>query len=204
MRVNIHLLKYERKIPPQHLLRAIVSSKLLSLHRYMSRISMEDCRPRRPRKGQAHLPHPLTMAADFRFSTRLDVVQKTQPIEDTVHTIRAAFRSFTKSKWNTVSYLLAASCAWMLAANLFSKPQYGPMPDLIKVAGLAKSLEPAIYYSERGHAQIGELQETSVAVWDLCESVRNTNMTSAPIIVTQLDDLSDKPSRWTSRASSLA
>jgi hypothetical protein len=30
-----------------------------------------------------------------------------------------------------------------------------------------------------------------VAVWDLGESVRTTNMTSAPIIVNQLDDLAE-------------
>ena len=65
------------------------------------------------------------------------------------------------------------------------------MPDLIKVAGLAKSFEPVIYYSEAGHQQIGELQDTGVAVWDLGESVRNTNMTSAPMIVDQLEGLSE-------------
>jgi hypothetical protein len=61
----------------------------------------------------------------------------------------------------------------------------------VKVAGLAKSFEPVIYYSEAGHEQIGELQDTGIAVWDLGESVRNTNMTSAPMIVTQLEDLSE-------------
>jgi hypothetical protein len=39
--------------------------------------------------------------------------------------------------------------------------------------------------------QIGTLQETGVAVWDLGESVRGSNMTSAPVIVRQLDDLSE-------------
>lgn len=67
----------------------------------------------------------------------------------------------------------------------------GPSPDLIKVAGIAKSFEPVIYYSENGHAQIEQLQETGLAVWDLGESVRSTNMTSAPLIVNQLDGLSD-------------
>lgn len=133
----------------------------------------------------------LTIGADFRFSTRLDVVQKTQPIEDTVRTLRKLTHVFSASKWHTFSYAIAVLLAWMLAVNLLSTPNNGPVPDLIKVAGLAKSLEPAIYYSERGHAQIGELQETGVAVWDLGESVRNTNMTSAPMIVRQLDDLSD-------------
>lgn len=66
-----------------------------------------------------------------------------------------------------------------------------PVPDLVKVAGLARSFEPLIYYSESGAAQVGDLQATSVAVWDLGESVRNSNMTSAGIIVKELDELSE-------------
>lgn len=65
------------------------------------------------------------------------------------------------------------------------------MPDLVKVAGLARSFEPLIVYSENGVKHIGDLQETSVAVWDLGESVRFVNMTSAPIIVQELDSLSE-------------
>ncbi|RMZ77058.1 hypothetical protein DV738_g4585, partial [Chaetothyriales sp. CBS 135597] len=45
--------------------------------------------------------------------------------------------------------------------------------------------------AENGYSQITALQETSVAVWDLGESVRSANMTSAPLIVKSLDDLSD-------------
>ncbi len=69
-------------------------------------------------------------------------------------------------------------------------PATPPVPDLVKVAGLARSFEPLIYYSENGVQQISDLQETGVAVWDLGESVRSTNMTSAPLIVTELDNLS--------------
>jgi hypothetical protein len=61
----------------------------------------------------------------------------------------------------------------------------------VKVAGLAKAFEPLIFYSENGITQIGDLQLTGEAVWDLGESVRSTNMTSAPIIVKELDDLSE-------------
>lgn len=74
---------------------------------------------------------------------------------------------------------------------LLQPPQAGHVPDLVKVAGLAKAFEPFIYYSENGVSQIGDLQETGVAVWDLGESVRLTNMTSAPIIVKELDELSE-------------
>ncbi|KAF2765850.1 hypothetical protein EJ03DRAFT_279264 [Teratosphaeria nubilosa] len=157
--------------------------------------------PGSPTKGRSptNSPEPPAFArageidrgGDFRFSTRLDVVQRTQPIEDSVVAIKKAMRHVQRSKWHTFLYCFGALLAWLLTINIFSTPTYGPVPDIIKVAGLAKSFEPAIYYSEHGHAQIGELQETGVAVWDLGESVRNTNMTSAPIIVRQLDELSD-------------
>ncbi|KAK5118815.1 hypothetical protein LTR62_000024 [Meristemomyces frigidus] len=127
----------------------------------------------------------------FRFSTRLDVVQRTQPIEDTVNTVCQAWHHMGRSKLQTFLFSLGALLVWMLGVQLLATPSSGPVPDIIKVAGLARALEPAIYYSERGHLQIGELQDTGVAVWDLGESVRNTNMTSAPVIVHQLDDLSE-------------
>lgn len=66
-----------------------------------------------------------------------------------------------------------------------------PVPDLLKVAAVARSFEPLIHYAESGTSQIGELQDTSRAVWDLGESIRVSNMTSTPMIVSQLDDLSD-------------
>lgn len=74
---------------------------------------------------------------------------------------------------------------------LLQPPPPPPSPDLVKVATLARAFEPLIFYSENGVQQIGDLQETGVAVWDLGESLRSTNMTSAPIIVKELDDLSE-------------
>lgn len=133
----------------------------------------------------------LTCASDIRFRGSVDVQQKTDSIEAIVFYIRRTIHHATKSKYNAFLYGVASLMFYWLLVNLFSKPLNGPVPDLIKVAGLAKSFEPVIYYSEAGHQQIGELQDTGVAVWDLGESVRNTNMTSAPIIVNQLEDLSD-------------
>lgn len=66
-----------------------------------------------------------------------------------------------------------------------------PVPNLMKLCTFARNIEPLIYYSENGVHHINSLQETGVAVWDLGESVRTSNMTSAPIIVKQLDELSD-------------
>lgn len=81
--------------------------------------------------------------------------------------------------------------AILISRFLFQQPSPGPVPDLVRVAGLAKSFEPLMHYSENGHSQVVELGETGVAVWDLGESVRSTNLTSGPIIVKELDDLSD-------------
>ncbi|PIA94925.1 hypothetical protein CB0940_08094 [Cercospora beticola] len=127
----------------------------------------------------------------IRFSTSLDVVQRTEPIEAMVRSVRQTVHHVTKSKYNTLFYGVMSLVLYWIMLNLLSAPIQPPSVDLIKVAGLAKSFEPSIYYSENGHAQIEQLQETSVAVWDLGESVRSTNMTSAPQIVNQLDSLSD-------------
>jgi hypothetical protein len=65
-----------------------------------------------------------------------------------------------------------------------------PAGDLVKVAGVARSFEPLIYYSEYAVTQIHDLQATSIAVWDLGESVRLSDMKDAASIVADLDTLS--------------
>jgi hypothetical protein len=85
--------------------------------------------------------------------------------------------------------ILLGSIVLMRALLLPPVPQ--AVPDLVKLSTFARSFEPLIHYSENGMQQIGTLQDTGVAVWDLGESVRGTNMTSAPIIVGQLDELSE-------------
>jgi len=97
----------------------------------------------------------------------------------------------TKSWAHLICSSIAALLAVSLMRSLFAPAGLRPVPDLVKVAGIARSFEPLIYYSENGVAQVGDLQATGVAVWDLGESVRHSNMTSAPIIVKELDELSD-------------
>lgn len=105
--------------------------------------------------------------------------------------VRSRFDRMFNSKSNATFSIAVAlfSVALLRALLLPSLPQ--AIPDLVKLSGFARSFEPLIYYSENGVQQIGTLQETGVAVWDLSESVRGTNMTSAPIIVRQLDELSE-------------
>lgn len=130
------------------------------------------------------------MAEDIRFAVRAEV-QHREPFAAMFGYLRSKFDKITSSKSNTTLSVIVLLCsvAFMRALFLPGLPQ--AIPDLVKLSGFARSFEPLIYYSENGVQQIGTLQETGVAVWDLSESVRGTNMTSAPIIVRQLDELSD-------------
>ena len=105
--------------------------------------------------------------------------------------MRTYWNYATKSWSSLTSTVTILTLAWTILRLLTHTPTQPPVPDLVKVAGLARSFEPLIFYSENGARQIGDLQETGVAVWDLGESVRYANMTSAPMIVNELDSLSD-------------
>lgn len=127
----------------------------------------------------------------IRFAVRADIQQRTEPIDAAVSFFQTTYRSVTKSWASFVLSILVAIVALSATRLLFQPTSWRPVPDLVKVAGLARSFEPLIYYSENGVSQVGDLQATGVAVWDLGESVRSSNLTSAPIIVKSLDELSD-------------
>lgn len=105
--------------------------------------------------------------------------------------MKTRFGSITRSWTSLLFSTLVALLSIVSLRALFQPGEPQPVPDLVKVAGLARAFEPLIYYSENGVKQVGDLQATGVAVWDLGESVRTTNMTSGPIIVKELDDLSE-------------
>jgi len=122
---------------------------------------------------------------------RAEVQQRTEPIEAALQLMRQYLNQTSKS-WSSISStVMVLILAYTLLSMLTQTPLQQPVPDLVKVAGLARSFEPLIFYSENGIRQIGNLQETGVAVWDLGESVRYANMTSAPLIVSALDSLSE-------------
>lgn len=122
---------------------------------------------------------------------RAEVQQRTEPIDAAITFIRNKLRAVTHSWTSLAMTLFLALLSISAIRTVFQPAGQAPVPDLVKVAGLARSFEPLIYYSENGVAQVGDLQATSVAVWDLGESVRTSNMTSAGIIVKELDDLSE-------------
>ncbi|KAI1074779.1 hypothetical protein F5B20DRAFT_573890 [Whalleya microplaca] len=127
----------------------------------------------------------------IRFAVRADIQHRTEPIEQSINFFRDKMSMITKSWGNIIVATLVAFLSISTMRSLFQPVAQRPSPDLVKVAGIARSFEPLIYYSENGVAQIGDLQATGVAVWDLGESVRLSNMTSAPLIVKSLDELSD-------------
>ncbi|ETS77878.1 hypothetical protein PFICI_09940 [Pestalotiopsis fici W106-1] len=127
----------------------------------------------------------------IRFAVRADIQQRTEPIEAAITFVRSKVQMVTKSWANLVLAALVALLSITTVRSLFQPASQRPVPDLIKVAGIARAFEPLIYYSENGVSQVGDLQATGVAVWDLGESVRTSNMTSAPLIVRSLDELSD-------------
>ncbi|KAI1625953.1 hypothetical protein EDD37DRAFT_625931 [Exophiala viscosa] len=132
----------------------------------------------------------LTLITDIRFQLRADV-QHREPFVPFLNFIQRKIDAMTKTKSTTFLTVLTTILFASLLRIILVPPIPPPVPDLVKVSTLAKSFEPLIFYSENGYAQITALQETSVAVWDLGESVRSANMTSAPMIVRSLDELSE-------------
>lgn len=128
--------------------------------------------------------------AVIRFAVRAEV-QHREPFVPIMNFFRNKLDAMTQTKSSVFLSLLTVFLSLFISRIILSPSPSAPVPDLVKLSTLAKSFEPLIFYSENGYHQITALQETSVAVWDLGESVRSTNMTSAPIIVRSLDDLSD-------------
>lgn len=127
----------------------------------------------------------------MRFSVRAEVQHRTEPFERAVSVFTSRFESITRSWTSLITAIAVALISIMTLKSSLTPGTPPPVPDLVKVAGLAKAFEPLIFYSENGVSQIADLQATGVAVWDLGESVRTANMTSAPIIVKELDELSE-------------
>jgi hypothetical protein len=94
---------------------------------------------------------------------------------------------FTRSRRNVVCTLVTMFLSWLLLQPWTASL----VPDIANVASMAKQFEPLMYASENVIPRSRELAEASIAVQDLGESVRATNMSASSIIIDQLDDLGD-------------
>ncbi|OKL61269.1 hypothetical protein UA08_03191 [Talaromyces atroroseus] len=152
--------------------------------------------PEPPKEKQLlHLePSDEPLSNYVRFRVSAEVAQR-EPIQAAWNAVRIPFERLSDtmfgSKTSTLITILI-TCLAMIFMRSLSIPAGPPtMPNLVKLCAFARNFEPLIHYSENGVQHINNLQETGIAVWDLGESVRGSNMTSAPIIVTQLDELSE-------------
>lgn len=122
-----------------------------------------------------------------RFAIRGETLFRTAPIEDTISSFASGVHVFTRSKANLVCTIFAIIISWILLQPWTASL----IPDVANVANMAKQFEPLMYASENVIPRSRELAEASIAVQDLGESVRATNMSASTVIIDQLDDLGD-------------
>ncbi|EJP65311.1 uncharacterized protein BBA_05642 [Beauveria bassiana ARSEF 2860] len=128
---------------------------------------------------------------NIRFAVRAEVHQRTEPIEAAVSFVRKRYQAAMSSWFSMLTSMSVALFSILFVRFLLQPVAPRPAGDLVKVAGIARSFEPLIYYSEHAVTQVHDLQATSVAVWDLGESVRSSDMLDATSIVSGLDALSE-------------
>ncbi|KAM3440961.1 hypothetical protein NHJ13734_003025 [Beauveria thailandica] len=128
---------------------------------------------------------------NIRFAVRAEVHQRTEPIEAAVSFVRKRYQAAMSSWLSMLTSMSIALFSILFVRFLLQPVVPRPAGDLVKVAGIARSFEPLIYYSEHAVTQVHDLQATSVAVWDLGESVRSSDMLDAKSIVSGLDALSE-------------
>lgn len=121
-----------------------------------------------------------------RFAVRGETLFRTAPIEDTMSAFATAIHVFTKSKRNITFTLITIVVSWLLIQPWTASV----LPDVVSVVGMAKQYELLVYASENAIPKSRELYTTSIAVEDLSESIRVSNMSASKTILDQLDGLS--------------
>ncbi|MCJ1400276.1 hypothetical protein MMC11_003480 [Xylographa trunciseda] len=137
---------------------------------------------------------PENQSNYIRFAVRAEVQQRTDSFELAISSLRKLLDNMAQARVSfsvLITTIVSGIFLVSLGRFLFQPPLPRPMPDLVKVASLASSFEPLLIYSENGMQQINNIQQTSVALWDLGETVRVANLTSAPSMSRELDGLSE-------------
>ncbi|KAF3044364.1 hypothetical protein E8E12_009607 [Didymella heteroderae] len=128
-----------------------------------------------------------TMDGFVRFAIRGETLFRTAPIEETISTFANGMGMFTRTRRNVITTIATVILSWVLLHPWNT----ALIPDVANVANMAKQFEPLMYASENVIPRSRELAEASIAVQDLGESVRATNMSASTVIIDQLDDLGD-------------
>lgn len=133
------------------------------------------------------MPGLILTLAVVRFAIRGETLFRTAPLEDTISTFANGMGVFTRTRRNVLMTVLTVLFSWVLLHPWNTTL----IPDVANVANMAKQFEPLMYASENVIPRSRELAEASIAVQDLGESVRATNMSASTVIIDQLDDLGD-------------
>ncbi|KAF2003699.1 hypothetical protein P154DRAFT_519920 [Amniculicola lignicola CBS 123094] len=134
-----------------------------------------------------HEERPPHLDGFVRFAIRSETLFRTAPIEDTISAFSRGIQIFTRTRTNVICTIAALAISWILLQPW----DVGLIPDIANVANMAKQFEPLMYASENAIPKSRELAEASIAVQDLGESVRASNMSASTGIIDQLDDLGD-------------
>lgn len=122
-----------------------------------------------------------------RFAIRGETLFRTAPVEDFLNTFSEGLHMFTRSRFSVFTTIATLICAYLLTIPW----NESLIPDIANIANMAKRFEPLLYASETVQPRIRELSDASIAVQDLGESVRASNMSASTVIIEQLDDLGD-------------
>jgi hypothetical protein len=120
-----------------------------------------------------------------RFAIRGETLFRTAPIEEIVSAVAQGFRMFTSSRLKVILTVFMLVFSWALMRPWSTEL----IPDVANAAAMAKQFEPLLYASESVIPRTRELADASIAVQDLTESVRVSNMSSSPSLVEQLEQL---------------
>jgi hypothetical protein len=122
-----------------------------------------------------------------RFAIRGETLFRTEPVENIISSVATGLQLFTKSRLSIICTLSSIIIAYLLTIPW----NESLIPDIANVANMAKQFEPLMYASENVIPRSRELADASIAVQDLGESVRVTNMSASKVIIEQLDGLGD-------------
>ncbi|KAF1992043.1 hypothetical protein K402DRAFT_321593 [Aulographum hederae CBS 113979] len=144
------------------------------------------------RKEIQHLVlRPVLTRTGLRFSMSAAYFGPATSIDYFLQLLKSLIQTIFKSRFTALCYLIGFAVCLQLTANVFKTQPSEAGYDIAAVARMTKSFAPAVEYSAKQVLDVQEIEEASIAIWDLEESVRSSNITSAPLIIDRLHGMRD-------------
>ncbi|KAL5387856.1 hypothetical protein DPSP01_003254 [Paraphaeosphaeria sporulosa] len=152
-----------------------------------SRLQSPEAEPEMTAGAQQHPEEQESPKRDgfIRVVFKSESLVNMGPLEERISSITRGM-----SKARVVSSLVFLVLAWLLM-HPWGVETGSPGPNVAHLVSMVRRFEPLLYASENVIPRSRELSDASIAVEDLGESIRASNMSGSKIIVTQLDDLSE-------------